>query len=504
MKRNSLTTAVVAGIAGVAGFAGLANAVDLNPDGLGQVLIYPYYTVNKSQDTLFTVVNTTAVGKAVKVRFLEGYNSREVLDFNLFLSPHDVWTARVSQTSDDGGGAVFTTDKSCTSPNIPPDGQPFSTAGFDGSGADPDSGTLIPADGGPTDVTRTREGYLELITMGDIPVGSALASDITHVLNGQADGGMPPDCSQGTLDNDAPGSVVAPTTGGLFGSGAIVNVGEGTFFSYNADAIDGFTEIALYHGTESLQPSLQDANNPSLVTAAGTIARAFVFINGNLVTADYALGVDAVSAVLMSDTLYNEFFVDPDFGADTDWVVMFPTKRFYVDDTLYSRAPAAPFVEAFHSPGESNVTVGINLYDREEGHTTPHGWLLAAGRYASVLAAVRSQRHQLPDRHGRLAIRRACSVRCCVRTSRRMAPMAGWISTWRRATAATSLPGGVDRDRSRVVQRSAGDWLHGVQRHQCQCQSGPARELWRSLPSSREPFLHGWRRGSLLLRNEVV
>src|SRR6476661_10097528 len=191
MKRNSLTTAVVAGIAGVAGFAGLANAVDLNPDGLGQVLIYPYYTVNKSQDSLFTVVNTTGIGKAVKVRFLEGYNSREVLDFNLFLSPHDVWTARVSQTADaaDGGGAaVFTTDKSCTSPTIPPEGQPFVTAGFDGSGADPDTGVQIPADGGPTDLTRTREGYLELITMGDIPAGSPLASDITHVLNGQPDG----------------------------------------------------------------------------------------------------------------------------------------------------------------------------------------------------------------------------------------------------------------------------------------------------------------------------
>ena len=107
MKRNSLTTAVVAGIAGVAGFAGLANAVDLNPDGLGQVLIYPYYTVNIGQDTLFSVVNTDPInGKAVKVRFLEGYNSREVLDFNLYLSPNDVWTARVSQTADDGGGAV--------------------------------------------------------------------------------------------------------------------------------------------------------------------------------------------------------------------------------------------------------------------------------------------------------------------------------------------------------------------------------------------------------------
>jgi hypothetical protein len=208
-----------------------------------------------------------------------------------------------------------------------------------------------------------------MITMGDIPAGTALAADITHSSSTTPDGGTPPDCSQGSLDADAPVSVVAPTSGGLFGSGAIVNVGEGTFFSYNADAIDGFTEIALYHGTESLQPSLQDANNPSLVATG--IARAFVFINGQLLTADYAFGVDAVSAVLMSDTLYNEFFVDPSLGSATDWVVTFPTKRFYVDDTLYSRAPADPFVEAFD--GESNVTVGINLYDREEGHTTRQG-----------------------------------------------------------------------------------------------------------------------------------
>ncbi len=207
--------------------------------------------------------------------------------------------------------------------------------------------------------------------MGDIPVGSALASDVTHVLNGQADGGIPPNCSQGTLDNDAPGSVVAPTTGGLFGSGAIVNVGEGTFFSYNADAIDGFTEIALYHGTESLQPSLQDANNPSLVTAAGTIARAFVFITATSSRSTMLSASMRCRRCCMADTLYNEFFVDPNLGAATDWVVNFPTKRFYVDDTLYSRAPAAPFVEAFD--GESNVTVGITLYDREEGHISRQG-----------------------------------------------------------------------------------------------------------------------------------
>ena len=125
MKRNSLTTAVVAGIAGVAGFAGLANAVDLNPDGLGQVLIYPYYTVNKNQDTLLSVVNTDAVhGKAVKVRFLEGHNSREVLDFNLFLSEFDVWTASIFALSDAGvtgsEGAAITIDIPNSSVSVAP------------------------------------------------------------------------------------------------------------------------------------------------------------------------------------------------------------------------------------------------------------------------------------------------------------------------------------------------------------------------------------------------
>src|SRR5262249_55941631 len=120
MNRNSLTTAVVAGIAGVAGIANMASAVNLNPDGLGQVLLYPYYTVNNHQGTLLSVVNTTGVGKAVKVRFLEGYNSREVLDFNLFLSKYDVWTANVFKKSDASlggdGAAIFTGDNTCTAP----------------------------------------------------------------------------------------------------------------------------------------------------------------------------------------------------------------------------------------------------------------------------------------------------------------------------------------------------------------------------------------------------
>jgi len=101
-NRKSLYAAL-AGLGALSGM-GAAEAVNLAPEGLGQALIYPYYTVRNgangfAYNTLISVVNTTASAKAVKVRFLEGKNSQEVLDFNLFLSHHDVWTATVIATA---------------------------------------------------------------------------------------------------------------------------------------------------------------------------------------------------------------------------------------------------------------------------------------------------------------------------------------------------------------------------------------------------------------------
>ena len=360
MKRNSLTTAVVAGIAGVAGFAGLANAVDLNPDGLGQVLIYPYYTVNKSQDTQISVVNTTDVGKAVKVRFLEGYNSREVLDFNLYLSPQDVWTARVSQVSDAGGAAVFTADKSCTYPSIPAAGQPFRASAYAG-------GSVFQPDGGPVSITRTREGYVELIEMGEIVDGSPLYNATLHAQGGGPNTGVPA-CTQSVINDAARNYLTAPG-GGLFGAGSIVNVGEGTFYSYNADAIDGFSTSVLFSGSSGLTPSLQQANTNNSSFPGGAVA--YVFDHGTLRTLDYQKSIDAVSAVFAANAIYNEYFTNSDFGATTDWVVTFPTKRFYVDKQ-YVTTVVPPFSETFGQSidGQSNIEVGINLFDQEEGTIT--------------------------------------------------------------------------------------------------------------------------------------
>jgi hypothetical protein len=171
MNRKNLTAAVLAGLAGVAGVASTAQAVNLNPDGLGEVLIYPYYTVNDGNTTLLTVVNTTDRAKATKVRFIEGHNSREVLDFNLYLSAYDVWVAALGDGGDlgyeDQAGVphIVIPDTSCTVPYLYGMGV---EAGLDfGLQAFlPYAYTGNNADGGPSDIGRASEGYFEIIEMG--------------------------------------------------------------------------------------------------------------------------------------------------------------------------------------------------------------------------------------------------------------------------------------------------------------------------------------------------
>jgi hypothetical protein len=363
MKRTSLTTAVIAGIAGVAGISNMASAVYLNQDGLGQVLVYPYYTVNAGNSTIVTVVNTTDAGKAVKVRFLEAYDSREVLDFNLYLSPHDWWGAQVVPVG--SGAGVFTNDNSCTVPALPKTGaaaQAFSTYAFDG--------TLVANDGGPKTAARTLEGYVELIEMGTVVNDDFGTLDaITH------SNGVPASCAQvvkawsGGYWNSNAAYDIDPPTGGLFGSGTIVNVQLGTVEGYNADAVDQFylpTDVATHHTTPtSLSPSIASATaSTSYVFAPSPVSSV-----PTLVTTAYQAGIDAVSSLFMADSVYNEYWTGGGAGANSEWVVTFPTKRFYVDPSQAIVGFQKPFDVLFTSTlgGTSCAPIAVNAYDREEG-----------------------------------------------------------------------------------------------------------------------------------------
>jgi hypothetical protein len=274
----------------------------------------------------------------------------------VFLSAHDVWTAAIAQVGDNDGAKITTADATCTFPALPARTAPFTSDDYLGSNDDT----------GPTSITRTREGEIEVIEAGDIVPGSAAEAAITHVQNGTPGGGVPP-CTFATGAGAQPIDLadLAAPTGGLYGSASIVDIGVGTFFAYNATALVGFTdELPVNDLTDATQPSLDQAHS----SESPMTARAYVPIEGiGTVALDFDDGVDAVSAVLMSASIANDFLIDPGLGANTDWVITFPTKRFYVD-ARYPGTLASPFLETFGAvvAGQARVGFGIATFDREE------------------------------------------------------------------------------------------------------------------------------------------
>lgn len=333
------------------------KALELSTNGLGQVLVFPYYTVNSDLDTLITVANPNDYGVAARVRVLEGNRGRPVADIDLFLAPSDVWTAAITRASDGAGAILYSTDRSCTRPEIPDSGFALSGAGYDGSGA-------LPADDGPQGTERTREGSIEVFAGARIESGSATDNAI------RPQDGAPPDCASLPISplDDFPAAA-----DGIYGSASIINVGEGTLYGYTPEAISHFTEVPLYSADNGpLEPSLAQANS-SESTAGGAVAYVTPrYSSGPGVAGpvrfDYAQGIDAVTALFMSDAIYNEYLVSPGLGAATDWVVTFPTRRFYLD-------PVYGFSDGFTAPGlafyGSFGPFAARVADREGGIAYP-------------------------------------------------------------------------------------------------------------------------------------
>ncbi len=164
LQKSKLASAVLAATTGlsVLAISSTANARDVEDELQDEVLVYPYYTVRDGWTTLANVSNTSPYTLVVKVRYRESFNSRDVLDFNLVLSPFDVWTGWVSEGPN--GPRLHTRDASCTSPI-------FQDAA-DGSRYADFSNLGYQQDGGPTGIDRAREGHFEFITMGEFYPGA--------------------------------------------------------------------------------------------------------------------------------------------------------------------------------------------------------------------------------------------------------------------------------------------------------------------------------------------
>ena len=329
------TAAVVAGL-GLAGgvcaqAAPSATQLKESPDGVGHMLVVPYFTAQAGNATLLNVVNTDKVnGKAAKVRFRGASNADALYDFTVFLSPGDVWAAEISQNPATGLARLSLQDNSCTLPSQ--------------LNADFSTTRVNPLSDRPN---QTREGYVELITLADVVPGTAVYTATKHTQ------GVPPaPCSQGAAVPaalQALGTVVgiqaaglgAPTTG-LFANWSIFNVAEATSWSGKANAIvavDGDNKPGAGQVVMFPQSGDAPAGAASDLTAdpllrSGAVALRHADLpdlstpyTGQTTPAQQAA---QLSALWAKASLQNEYFTDDRVRAQADWVFSFPTRRYSV------------------------------------------------------------------------------------------------------------------------------------------------------------------------------
>lgn len=364
----------------VGAIAPLATRLEINPNRVGHMLVVPYYTAQGGNMSVIHLTNTDqANGKAVKIRFRGASNSDDVKDFQLFLSPGDVWTGAVLEGA--GGEAVlYSADNSCTVPQIPASGTGFATARLNAA----------------TNVNGTREGYVEIFNMADIPsvalysatgagAGTAtsnLYNAIKHSAAGVAPCSVNPSAARSVLDTIAMtnfplagGAAAAgvgfglPTTG-LTADWYILNLAQSTSFSGSATAVEARAGAGGAPGAANFVHFPQtDVGSAAFFAGATTPADAFtadpllrnqtvnnanVAVTGPAVTPQFidmpdmstpyvtpmaGAATDAnlpkvqaaiLTRALSRTTVANQFALDAGINAATDWVFSMPTRRYSV------------------------------------------------------------------------------------------------------------------------------------------------------------------------------
>lgn len=371
------------------------QAVNLATDGLGQAMIFPYYTTRAGWNTLFNITNTSNQVVALKVRFHEGYNSRDVFDFNVIMSPYDVWNGTLSNGA--GNVPVFSTsDTSCTVPAIPAAGQLFQGGGANGLLAY----TGAAADSGPATTDRMREGYVSVIMMGASPAAGLAASAVHTAAR------VPANCAALRAAFGLQGTTIAALRAAfpnynvnpLKGAFSLVNAANGWNASGSAITLADFYDPTVAGAAPNLitaqlppdqvgnvyadsfhQPELSSANTAGDVLSAA----------GALLTSTATSGADSVSYVLQRASVVNQWAnlnasASSAWTVKSDWVITYPTKRFYADQSTNQFAgraagrtglPAglAPFSNPFRIDGRSCDAVTFGVYDREEQQVLPPG-----------------------------------------------------------------------------------------------------------------------------------
>ena len=306
----------------------------VNPGGMGDVLIFPYYNARTGVN-YFKIVNTSDKGIVGKLRLREGKESEEVLDFIVCLSPHDefsFWVVDPAMVGLSGNTAAVLRGNSGTGlmadtdTIVAPGGWTVAYTRTTTS-----AGKAIPAD-------RTFEGYIEFFALNAIDVASSAAF---HQLIPDANACLA--AATGTLNGaqfeDAPNALVGE--GYIFNLSNLLDSDGVSTYAYKAVALANFENKPLFAGLTTDRPLFADA----------------------------AAGLQAVNYVLTKSNLYVLYDLQSYLQGQTDVILNFVTKKENVDNLLAGQ---------YYNPSTCTssdytkccVTLTAKVYDDKENYPT--------------------------------------------------------------------------------------------------------------------------------------
>lgn len=334
-KKSQLATAVVLGAA-----AGVVNAANVNPEGIGELLYIPYYSTVGNQETYFRLVNTSDMTVKVKLMFREGRTSQEVRDFNITLSPHDVWSGTV-QANGTTGAKITTSDTSCTAPD-----KNKWTRNSNGSY----SVDFVDNRG------NANEGYIVARVMGVSEISTETLNSVPYLA--KHINGVPRNC--GAIDWAYANAFVSIQSqfkepmNVLAGSAALIDAANGMATSIPVTVVANVNNPLGEDGLGGYGNNIVNVpNQESLENTADAHAVVFNGMTTERFEDDFSAGYKAVTAALMQNTVINSF--DATTAQNSNWIVTFPTKR---------RHGVSTFDEPFPSNGQ--VEISPSYVDDEE------------------------------------------------------------------------------------------------------------------------------------------
>ena len=401
MKRNAFALSVAAaigafGLAGVAtagvipggtfnitgtnplqtGIARAVGADELVPGRfkIGHILLGEYFTTQNGNATTLHITNTDQVnGKAVKVRFRSAQNSDDVFDFTILMSPGDMWTGGIVADEATGRSKMITADTSCTLPPVV-NGELFPTDRLPSSKTDAEKASM------------TREGYIEVLNMANIPSDKVALGKEVYDSNRDSAGKTgalyratkhsagKPTCDSAVINTlrTNPTTMQAAAdmgldlpTGTLFANVNIVNVPNTASYANQAAAVVAAAAGVSSTGNIVFHPQIDgDAGNVDAATSDPLLRQSAVLNSRKLaldlaalplikaqwfdlpdLSTPYISGLaptpltpedapleqaNELTAAMNSTNVINEFNVDPSLAGATDWVFSMPTRRYHV------------------------------------------------------------------------------------------------------------------------------------------------------------------------------